>query len=178
MANVPETSVFTPGVYLIETTDPVEGGSDGISNRQAIALANRTLYLKNLFESVMAPILTGNCIMIWNRPAAEIPPGWEAVEGDFEGRFPVGRSTTDAQFGSTTNSGGSKTASLIAANNGPHSHTYNGSEADQGDLGQLVVTAAIQPTGSTVTSSSSGTGQPFSIMNPYKVVEFIRWVGL
>lgn len=47
MANLPETSEFTVGVYQLEITDPVEGGELGISNLQAKALANRTKWLKD-----------------------------------------------------------------------------------------------------------------------------------
>lgn len=46
MANVQESSVWEGGIYQIETTDPVLGGPDGISNLQAKQLANRTVYLK------------------------------------------------------------------------------------------------------------------------------------
>lgn len=35
------------GVYLLQEYDPVEGGPDGISNRQAEALAARTRNLHN-----------------------------------------------------------------------------------------------------------------------------------
>ncbi|MBL4774489.1 MAG: hypothetical protein JKY87_00310 [Mariprofundus sp.] len=47
MRNLPEdSSIFDAGIYQIETNDPVIGGVDGISNKQAKALANRTAYLK------------------------------------------------------------------------------------------------------------------------------------
>lgn len=52
MANLTETSTFTAGVYQLETTDPVLGGPGGISNAQAQALANRTLYLKDAIEAL------------------------------------------------------------------------------------------------------------------------------
>ena len=52
MANLPETSVFTEGVYQLEITDPVEGGVSGISNAQAKALANRTLWLKDQVTAI------------------------------------------------------------------------------------------------------------------------------
>jgi len=45
MANVTETSQWVAGIYQLETTDPVEGGSGGISNRQAQELGDRTRYL-------------------------------------------------------------------------------------------------------------------------------------
>ena len=47
MANVNEDSVWTPGIYQIEETDPVQGGAGGVSNLQAIQLAARTRYLKD-----------------------------------------------------------------------------------------------------------------------------------
>ena len=46
MSNLPETGAesynWVDGVYQLEVTDPVEGGADGIANRQATQLAKRT----------------------------------------------------------------------------------------------------------------------------------------
>jgi len=50
MANLPETPQWQDGIYQIETSDPVLGGPDGISNRQAKQLASRTAYLKQQQE--------------------------------------------------------------------------------------------------------------------------------
>jgi len=51
MANISEVSTYTPNVYRIATTDPVLGGGDtDIANKQAKALADRTLYLKNRLD--------------------------------------------------------------------------------------------------------------------------------
>ena len=52
MANLKETTAWESGIYQLETTDPVVGGADGISNKQAIQLANRTSYLKGKIESL------------------------------------------------------------------------------------------------------------------------------
>ena len=52
MANVKEIDKWEPGIYQLETTDPVMGGEDGIDNLQAKQLANRTLYLKKQIETV------------------------------------------------------------------------------------------------------------------------------
>lgn len=51
MANLTETAQWEPGIYQIETSDPVLGGPDGISNKQAKLLANRTSYLKQQTEA-------------------------------------------------------------------------------------------------------------------------------
>lgn len=47
MANIIETETWDDGVYQLETTDPVEGGADGVDNAPHKNLANRTLWLKN-----------------------------------------------------------------------------------------------------------------------------------
>ena len=52
MANLKENAAWESGIYQLETTDPVVGGVDGISNKQAIQLANRTSYLKDEIESL------------------------------------------------------------------------------------------------------------------------------
>nr|WP_280286635.1 hypothetical protein [Pseudomonas sp. BN415] len=52
MTNLTESPSWEPGVYQIELTDPVVGGSDGISNRQAKQLANRTGWLKAQLEQL------------------------------------------------------------------------------------------------------------------------------
>ncbi len=50
MANLTEKAEWTKGIYQLETTDPLQGGADGIDNVQAKQLANRTQYLKNAQE--------------------------------------------------------------------------------------------------------------------------------
>lgn len=46
MADLPEIDEFTAGVHQIATDEDVIGGVDGVSNRAAKALANRTKHLK------------------------------------------------------------------------------------------------------------------------------------
>ena len=48
MANLIEQAVWQEGIYQLETSDPVMGGPDGVDNRQAKQLANRTAYLKQV----------------------------------------------------------------------------------------------------------------------------------
>lgn len=54
MANLNETPQWEAGIYQLETSDPVLGGQDGISNRQAKQLANRTAFLKALTDDAAA----------------------------------------------------------------------------------------------------------------------------
>lgn len=52
MAHLPETEEWDVGVYQIETSDPVLGGPDGVTNRPIKALANRSAWLKAKMASV------------------------------------------------------------------------------------------------------------------------------
>jgi hypothetical protein len=54
MTNLTETGKWEPGIYQLETSDPVEGGPDGVDNVQARQLANRTRYLKDTQEAHFA----------------------------------------------------------------------------------------------------------------------------
>ena len=51
MSNLTETVIYEPGIYQLETSDPVLGGPGGISNRQGQQLTNRTAYLKSRADS-------------------------------------------------------------------------------------------------------------------------------
>lgn len=54
MANLPETTTYPSGIYQLELNDPVVGGPDGISNVQAKQLANRTAWLKEKADELVA----------------------------------------------------------------------------------------------------------------------------
>ena len=53
MADLPESNEWIPGVYQLETSDPVLGGPDGIDNLQAKQLASRTRWLKLAIEGLL-----------------------------------------------------------------------------------------------------------------------------
>jgi hypothetical protein len=56
MANITESEQWDDGVYQLETTDPVQGGADGVDNLPHKALANRTTWLKAAIEAVQNTI--------------------------------------------------------------------------------------------------------------------------
>ena len=58
MANLPETAQWEAGVYQIETTDPVQGGVNGVTNTPLKQLVNRTAYLKQ--QTDVIPGLAGD----------------------------------------------------------------------------------------------------------------------
>lgn len=60
MANLRETSTWENGIYQIEENDPVHGGENGITNRPAKQLANRTKWLNDNKVPKTATITAGN----------------------------------------------------------------------------------------------------------------------
>lgn len=73
MASLTELEQWEALLYQLETTDPVVGGADGISNRQAKQLGNRTQYLlRKLLEgdlSYVADAGTANAYVVTYSPA-------------------------------------------------------------------------------------------------------------
>ncbi|KVN24455.1 hypothetical protein WJ63_19030 [Burkholderia pyrrocinia] len=51
MTNLVEFDKWEDGIYQLETSDPVQGGPEGVDNLQAKQLANRTRYLKKQIEA-------------------------------------------------------------------------------------------------------------------------------
>ncbi|KVN34263.1 hypothetical protein WJ63_03580 [Burkholderia pyrrocinia] len=51
MTNLVEFDRWEDGIYQFETSDPVQGGPEGVDNLQAKQLANRTRYLKKQVEA-------------------------------------------------------------------------------------------------------------------------------
>jgi hypothetical protein len=66
MANQPEVGTYDAGVYQLQLTDPVQGGTGGVSNAALLNLANRTGWLYNQIGilaaeiAVLAPINSPN----------------------------------------------------------------------------------------------------------------------
>lgn len=82
------------------------------------ALISRVTALENRPSNI--PI---GLIAIWDRPAAEIPDGWEEYV-DLRGRMPIGQTADDSEFSSLRGSGGAKTKTLSLAELPSHFFTY------------------------------------------------------
>ncbi len=76
MANLPESSTFEANIYQLETTDPVLGGVNGVSNTQPKQLANRTRWLKDQVDALNA--LKGKGVSIFN-PASSYTGGDQVI---------------------------------------------------------------------------------------------------
>lgn len=146
--------------------------------------------------SVVKPITDGGVIWIWDKPANLIPAGYEECI-DIAGKTIFGRLEDDDDFGLLGQEGGFKTKALSAGENAPHKHLMYANEQvttyagvtnvnqvaiqgfDGGGGGNENYTMRGTSTVATIgLTSESGSGTAFSILNPYRVVNFIKWVGL
>lgn len=122
--------------------------------------------------AIFAP---GSAIFMWRRPANEIPLGFSEVT-DFRGKFIVGYHPTEVEFNQIGKTGGAKDKILSVAElppinfqytaPGPYgSHPGGSSGYNRPNLTQEKVTNTI------------GNGQKFSLLNPYRTVNFIEYTG-
>jgi hypothetical protein len=113
-------------------------------------------------------------IAIWDRPADQIPSGW-AEYLPLKGRMPIGLDTSDPLFDTILGYGGAKDKKLTVAELPPHTHGLKLSRVNlsfsSGSEGMFRGTTETDQTG------SAGGNAAFSIMNPYRVVHFIKYVG-
>lgn len=105
MADLTESALWTPGIYQIETSDPVLGGPEGVDNLQGKQLANRTVWLKQRINNVESgDSIAGKAAMLATARSISI--------------------TGDASWSVSFNGGDSVTAALSLANSGVAPGSY------------------------------------------------------
>ena len=129
-----------------------------------------------LIKKILAPLTGGGAIWIWQRPAIEIPEGWAEVT-IMEGKTIVGRKDGDSDFELLLQTGGNKTKTLSISEMPAHNHSFSSSAGEATGGGALVTGNANEGSG-TFNMQQTGSGDSFSLLQPYRVVEFIEWVGL
>ncbi|MEA9414393.1 hypothetical protein [Flavobacterium sp. PL02] len=132
-----------------------------------------------ILEKKNAVFQSGGGMVLWNKPANQIPVGWAEVI-NWRGRMPIGFDASQSEFNTMGKIGGDKIKQLTIAelpevkpetirlNKGGK---FGGNAAlTQGDYSNGLYGAGefIKPFGG---------NQPFSIMNPYRVVLFIEYIG-
>lgn len=146
-------------------------------------------------EKKSAVFQAGGGMVFWNKPANEIPAGWVEVV-DWRGRMPVGFDATQTEFNTMGKTGGAINKKLSVAelpkhnfftfspsstatnNNTVDPNTYPVADSDGTGWGNE--TYRIRRSGSKPTlgkSSDVGGDQQFSLLNPYRTVMFIEYVG-
>lgn len=117
-------------------------------------------------------------IALWGRPANEIPPLWVEYTG-LAGRVPVGFKDTDADFDVVGKLGGAKSHTLTIAEMPEHDHAIGNSRRNTGggSGGDENHPASFSGTRAHITDKQ-GSGQAFSILDPYRVVHYIQYKGV
>ena len=113
-------------------------------------------------------------IALWNK-LAPFPDGWEEYV-PLRGRMPVGLKTNDSFFDTLLNFGGSKTKTLTVEEMPEHTHAGHVVEAS-GDWHAGGNNSSPNSTSTNGDTLPTGSGTPFSILNPYSVVHFIIYTG-
>lgn len=86
MTNLTDAPTYDPGVYEIQTTDPVMGGPGGVDNMAAQNLANRTAYLKQHVDALEAGTTIPNGVAPLASPVfTGTPTAPNAANGDSSG---------------------------------------------------------------------------------------------
>lgn len=127
------------------------------------------------WSQIMAVWQEDGGMIFWNKPANLIPPGWAEVV-DWRGRLPIGVDPGDIDFQVIGKEGGKKHHNLTLNQMPKHSHNFQSNRERVGNGNQNAV-GAQGGNQYSATTSESGNGEAFPLMNPYRTVYFIEYVG-
>jgi len=114
-------------------------------------------------------------IALWGKPAP-FPEGWEEYV-PLRGRMPIGLDTNDSTFNTLLNYGGNKQKTLTINEIPAHSHKFTADIYNKGTGLRFGSNPDYQTGLIEEDTESTGGGLPFSILNPYRVVNFIEYTG-
>ena len=125
-----------------------------------------------VLEKKTAVFQSGGGMVHWNKPANQIPTGWQEVV-NWRGRIPVGMDVTQTEFNTLGKQGGDKIRSLTSNNvPAPTTNAIKFQETPPTGFGIKTGTNVwVAP------ATNNGGNVPFSILNPYRTVLFIEYIG-
>lgn len=149
----------------------------------------------DVMEKKTAVFQAGGGMVLWNKPAADIPAGWQEVI-DWRGRMPIGFDANQPEFDTMGKPGGAKNKTLSVNELPKHNFytfspsstatrnttisatTYPVADADGTGWGNEMYRIRQSGTKPTLGKSSDvGGDEQFSLLNPYRVVLFIEFIG-
>lgn len=180
--NIVGTFYIGQKVMLINTATEVL--AFGLYDSQFVPdLKGRLTFLENSFGTILqklAIFTVGGAMFIWNKPAIQIPAGFQEVT-NMKGRTVFGYDAANPLFQVLGNPGGSETKSILKANLPtdklkvyPTGDRYG--ENGQAQSGFMSSSGDSNSGGATFTESEPmGSGTPLNVLNPYRIVLFIEW---
>ncbi len=135
----------------------------------------------DVLEAKASIFQAGGGMLFWNKPANQIPTGWQEVVA-WRGRIAVGLDASQAEFDVLGKTGGSKTHTNTIAEMAEHNHDWQyGTQSDDSGTGASFDEFTLKPGNIPAADSGNPTGKtgggdPYSIMNPYRTVLFIECI--
>lgn len=117
-------------------------------------------------------------IAIWDRPAVDIPIGWQE-HTPLRGRMPIGMNPDDNDLDVVGTYGGNKNHTLTIDEMPEHSHDFDNMQGGgtANSVSDLIAAVGDVSSQTGHETGLAGGGEAFSIMNPFRVVHFIKYVG-
>lgn len=142
-----------------------------------VSIQTLTDQIKTL-QQKSAPFINGGGMVLWQKPANEIPQGWREVT-NWRGRMPVGWNPNDSDFNALGKTGGSKQVIIDRTHlpNVPLETNVFYNSQDYVDGGAWPNNIGTNNNGNPVKTKNMGDGTPLAVMNPYRIVMFIEYTG-
>lgn len=194
-ALVNETGVALADFERVPTVEEIKTKEAILSNQitqcsEALDIISQKMVT---IESKTAVFMAGGGMVLWNKPANEIPEGWQEVE-NWRGRMPVGVDVSVDSSGAFVNpefspinngsgrTGGAKNHTLTLEEMPKHNHNVavfaNGSASGNADGHPDNQIDPNRKVASDYTGGQpDGTTKAFSVLNPYRTVYFIEYTG-
>ena len=157
------------------------GAMDWVDFKRGFPTSNIDTLIQRIVDLEARPTV-GNIpvglIALWGQAANLIPAGW-AEYTQLRGRVAIGLNPDDLDYAAIGNFGGAKNKTLGIDEIPEHSHDYNKYRLDQevSTNGNGVRSINKNSIDDSFETTKAGGGQAFSIMNPYRVVQYIQYVG-
>ena len=156
MGNLNETEKWEENIYQLETSDPVLGGADGISNRAPRQLANRTKWLKKKTEEAAQSL--AEHVRSRNHPDATLTAkGFTQLSSAINNTSETLAATPKAV----------KAAYDLAAGKAPVSHTHPWSQITGVPAASLTAKGTVQLSSATDSQSETEAATPKAVKIAY-----------
>ncbi len=156
MGNLNETEKWEENIYQLETSDPVLGGADGISNRAPRQLANRTKWLKKKTEEAAQSL--AEHVRSRNHPDATLTA---------KGFTQLSSATNITSETLAATPKAVKAAYDLAAGKAPVSHTHPWSQITGVPAASLTAKGTVQLSSATDSQSETEAATPKAVKAAY-----------